>query len=109
MDSNVGACNKLTPPPPLEKKQSVTQTFDVSTQVSLGKFSLFDRERCRWRIDGGDEASECTPDEYGQRRRRGWINLKCDPSPRGRRAEVLEASEPSTCEYELTVASAELC
>jgi hypothetical protein len=71
-------------------------------QVSLGKFAHLDRERCRWRIENGTDDPACTVDAYGQRRRRGWVNLECDPGMLDARAKVVAAEEPAACEYELS-------
>lgn len=78
-------------------------------EVSLGAFAFFLRDRCSWRIENGTDDPTCTPDDFGQRRRRAWVNLKCDETIGDARAAVVAATEPAACAYYLTVASAELC
>jgi hypothetical protein len=77
-------------------------------EVSLGTFAVFYRDRCSWRINGTYDPT-CTPDDFGQRRRRAWVNLKCDETIVDARAAVVAATEAAACAYDLTVASAELC
>lgn len=76
--------------------------------MSLGTFTTFDSDRCRWRFGNGDYSDACTADEYGQQRRRGWTNIVCNPDLK-ERAVLVAASEWTACEYELTVASPEVC
>lgn len=90
-------------PRPNNKKQSVKQG-----DFFIGDFTTFYSDRCRWRIAHGQETSDCTLDEYGQRRRRGWVNLQCNPTLKGR-AALVAVSEPAKCEFELTVQSPEVC
>jgi hypothetical protein len=77
--------------------------------VTLGSFARFDCDRCRWRVENGAYDPACTPDAYGQPRRRAWINLQCNTTAMETRAAVVAAYEPATCEYELMVESPELC
>jgi hypothetical protein len=88
---------------PQQQKQSVKQG-----NFFIGDFTTFYSDRCRWRIAHGQETSDCTLDEYGQRRRRGWVNLQCNPTLKGR-AALVAVSEPAKCEFELTVQSPEVC
>jgi hypothetical protein len=76
--------------------------------VLLGVFGRFDSTRCRWRIENGTEASGCTVDAYGRRARRAWINLQCNRNAPAR-AVLISALEPTTCDYDLTIQSAEVC
>jgi hypothetical protein len=99
-------------PAPPQTQQEVAQSWlegALGQRASLGKFSFFDRERCRWRAENGTDDPGCTPDAYGQRRRRAWVNLWCDETIVDARAKVVLASEPVACEYEVMVASRELC
>jgi hypothetical protein len=93
-------------PRPKQKQAVTARTKDK--QFMLGKFSRFDGEQCRWRFDNGDESSGCTMDENGQRRRRGWVNLQCDPNLK-ERAVLVAVRESAACEYELTISSPETC
>jgi hypothetical protein len=76
--------------------------------VWLGVFTSFESERCRWRMEHGDDDPACTTDEYGRRRRRGWVNLRCNPYIK-ERARLVAATQPATCDYQLTVHSPEVC
>jgi hypothetical protein len=93
-------------------KQSVLERwFEPSGnyQASLGNFARFDSTRCRWRIENGTDDPACTMDDYGQARRRGWVNAVCDETLLDTRAKLLAAWEPVPCEYELTAATREVC
>jgi hypothetical protein len=80
------------------------------SSASLGSFArVSDRARCRWRVENGTYDPACTPDAYGQPRRRAWVNLRCDDTIVDRRAKVVAARQAAACEYELTVASRALC
>jgi hypothetical protein len=104
-------CTIITPT--RKKKQSVTQKWQDSesgpvVQNSLGNFTRFDGERCRWRVENGDASSSCTTNEYGHPRRRGWVNLRCNPDLK-ERARLVAVNEVAACDFELTVESPSAC
>jgi hypothetical protein len=92
----------------LGKKQSVTMISPNFQMLSLGTFTRFDGEQCRWRVENGTDDPTCTADEYGQRRHRGWVNMLCNQNMR-ERTRLLTVNELAACEFELIVQSPEVC
>jgi hypothetical protein len=71
-------------------------------------FTTFDSEQCRWRVEHGDESSDCTTDESGHPRWRGWVKLRCNPDTK-ERAALVAVNELAACEFEAIVESPEVC